>query len=68
MAEDVGEAMSELTTVKTLKVLNITEGQCFAGGEELGIDVLGLVSIIIFYIAVLGVIIQKKEVQIQNSL
>jgi len=55
MAEDVGEAMSELTTVKTLKVLNITEGQCFAGGEELGIDVLGLVSIIIFYIAVLGV-------------
>lgn len=41
----------DLTTVAS----NITDGSCFAGSEELGVDVIGLVAIIIFYLAVLGV-------------
>lgn len=31
------------------------DGECFFGGDELGVDVIGLVAIIIFYLAVLGV-------------
>ena len=59
--EELGSPLSELdggvedvTTLAT-KIYNLTEGECFAGGDELGVDVLGLVSIIIFYVAVLGV-------------
>ena len=39
----------------TMASSNITDGSCFAGSEELGVDVIGLVAIIIFYLAVLGV-------------
>ena len=54
LGSPLGEAVEDVTTVAT-KVYNLTEGECFAGGDELGVDVLGLVSIIIFYVAVLGV-------------
>lgn len=58
----------DLTTVAS----NITDGSCFAGSEELGVDVIGLVAIIIFYLAVLGVGIwaswkTRKEEQNQEQ-
>ena len=36
------------------------DGECFFGGDELGVDVIGLVAIIIFYLAVLGVSLKRK--------
>jgi len=59
----------DLTTVASS---NITDGSCFVGSEELGVDVIGLVAIIIFYMAVLGVGIwaswkTRKEEQNQEQ-
>jgi len=56
----------------TMASSNITDGSCFAGSEELGVDVIGLVAIIIFYLAVLGVGIwaswkTRKEEQNQEQ-
>ena len=56
MADDVVAPLATATAAVTeaAKQFNLTEGKCY-GGEELGIDVLGLVAIIVFYLAVLGV-------------
>ena len=51
MAEDLGSPLSELVDVTTEAAM---EDSCF-GGDKLGIDVIGLVAIIIFYVAVLAV-------------
>ena len=51
MAEDVGSPLSELVDATTDAAM---DNSCF-GGDKVGIDVIGLVAIIIFYIAVLMV-------------
>ena len=65
MADDVPAPLATATAAVTeaAKQFNLTEGKCY-GGEELGIDVLGLVAIIVFYLAVLGV---RKFVQIHST-
>ena len=52
MAEDVGAPLSELAGMGNMSA--IAEDVCL-GNSDQGIDVLGLVAIIIFYLAVLAV-------------
>ena len=52
MAEDVGSPLVEVPGLGNVSV--IAEDVCL-GNKEAGIDVLGLVAIIIFYLAVLAV-------------
>ena len=51
MTEDIGSPLSGLVEATTEAAMDDT---CF-GGDKLGIDVIGLVAIIIFYVAVLAV-------------
>ena len=52
MAEDVGSPLSELSGLGNMSA--VAQDICL-GNREQGIDVLGLVAIIIFYLAVLAV-------------
>ena len=52
MAEDVGSPLSELSGLGNMSA--VAQDICL-GTREQGIDVLGLVAIIIFYLAVLAV-------------
>ena len=45
----------DLTTLASTLASNLTKDSCFVGSDEAGVDVVGLVAIIIFYLAVLGV-------------
>ena len=69
MADDVVAPLATATAAVTeaAKQFNLTEGKCY-GGEELGIDVLGLVAIIVFYLAVLGVRKFKSTAQLLSHL
>ena len=51
MSEDIGSPLSGLVEATTEAVM---DDSCF-GGDKNSIDVIGLVAIIIFYIAVLAV-------------
>ena len=69
MADDVVAPLATATAAVTeaAKQFNLTEGKCY-GGEELGIDVLGLVAIIVFYLAVLGVRKFKSTAQLSSHI
>ena len=69
MADDVVAPLATATAAVTeaAKQFNLTEGKCY-GGEELGIDVLGLVAIIVFYLAVLGVRKFKSTAQLPSRI
>lgn len=45
----------DLATLASTVASNLTKDSCFVGSDEAGVDVVGLVAIIIFYLAVLGV-------------
>ena len=53
----------DLTTIAT-KIANHTEGECFVGGD--GPDYVGLVAIIVFYLAVLGVRLDIKKMMMRE--
>ena len=55
----------DLTTVAT-KIVNHTEGECFVGGD--GPDYVGLVAIIVFYLAVLGVRLDIKKMMREHHI
>ena len=57
MAEDVGSPLVEVPGLGNVSV--IAEDVCL-GNKEAGIDVLGLVAIIIFYLAVLVVMSSNR--------
>ena len=60
MAEDVGSPLVEVPGLGNVSV--IAEDVCL-GNKEAGIDVLGLVAIIIFYLAVLAVMASNRIIQ-----
>ena len=47
--------LPDLTTLASIAASNLTKDSCFVGSDEAGVDIVGLVAIIIFYLAVLGV-------------
>ena len=52
MSTEVDPPLAELA--KMMETQNVT-GECFGGSSDQGVDVVGLVAIIIFYAAVLAV-------------
>ena len=52
MSTEVAPPLAELAKMTEAK--NMTE-ECFGGSSDQGVDVVGLVAIIIFYVAVLAV-------------
>ena len=46
--------MDQSTVASNISAL-LADGECYFGGDEKGVDVVGLVAIIIFYLAVLAV-------------
>ena len=67
MAEDAGSPLSEASDVLNNLVdaakeaiTNNGTGTCFGGGDR-NLDVLGLVAIIVFYLAVLAVSVSCAE-------
>ena len=52
MSTEVAPPLAELA--KMMEAKNMTE-ECFGGSSDQGVDVVGLVAIIIFYVAVLAV-------------
>ena len=47
--------LPDLTTLASIAASNLTKDSCFVGSDEAGVDIVGLVAIIILYLAVLGV-------------
>ena len=73
MAEDAGSPLSEASDVLNNLVdaakeaiTNNGTGTCFGGGDR-DLDVLGLVAIIVFYLAVLAVSVSSAESSWQTS-
>ena len=54
MSTEVSPPLAELGKMLEMEAKNLT-GECFGGSSDQGVDVVGLVAIIIFYAAVLAV-------------